>query len=256
MQIKSLTYDEHTNISVFSPKKSDHFILLYCTEGKVTLKINKNKYIINPNDFYIVPPSTNLIITTSENCKTAILEFKYDHVLGNINEGHFFDDDKTVLRFMEKLYFLQTTYSKFKSQLLISYQNILIIQILSKTNVVNEVNNNDFIKQINEIISYINENYNKNINIQELFRNYSYSYTHLRRVFKKQTGYSPLKYLNEKRLSESKKLLRDTNLPINVISEKIGFTGSSFFTSFFHKETGMTPKEYRLQGKVIDNDTE
>ncbi|MBO6522657.1 MAG: helix-turn-helix transcriptional regulator [Balneolaceae bacterium] len=57
-------------------------------------------------------------------------------------------------------------------------------------------------------------------------------------------------YVNEYRLEEVKQLLIDKDmghLTIVAIAEKAGFNSKSTFNSYFKKETGMTPKEFKLQ---------
>lgn len=59
-------------------------------------------------------------------------------------------------------------------------------------------------------------------------------------------------YINEFRLEEVKKLLIDKDtghLTIVAIAEKAGFNSKSTFNSYFKKETGMTPKQYKSQIK-------
>ena len=64
-------------------------------------------------------------------------------------------------------------------------------------------------------------------------------------VFKKRFGITPYRYILKKRVNASKHLLRETNSSINEIARTLGFENSHYFSSFFKKETGTTPSEFR-----------
>lgn len=57
----------------------------------------------------------------------------------------------------------------------------------------------------------------------------------------------PKKLIHERVLQESKRMLRYSNLSINDIGFELGFTDPSYFSRFFRKQTGLTPKDFRLQ---------
>ena len=59
-------------------------------------------------------------------------------------------------------------------------------------------------------------------------------------------------YLFEKRMKEAEKLLRETDLHIYQIAEKVGFSDYNYFTKIFKKFVGCTPSQYRkLKNKGI-----
>ena len=68
---------------------------------------------------------------------------------------------------------------------------------------------------------------------------------HLSAVIREQSGRSVMDWLNAHCILRAQVLLRHTNLSIYEIADRLGFQSSTFFTRFFHRETGITPKEYR-----------
>lgn len=60
-------------------------------------------------------------------------------------------------------------------------------------------------------------------------------------------GISPINYLLEKRIEESKSLLRSTDYSISQIAEITGFSSGSYFAQRFKHSTGMTPRQYQKQ---------
>ena len=67
----------------------------------------------------------------------------------------------------------------------------------------------------------------------------------LKRRFKAATGCSLMDYLQNLRVEEAKRLLENTELPIEEISERAGYSDASFFRRLFKRLTGLTPSHYR-----------
>lgn len=68
---------------------------------------------------------------------------------------------------------------------------------------------------------------------------------HLSKVFKKEMGISLNQYISQKRIAQAKELLANSDVDINEVALRSGFSSSSYFITYFRKVTGMTPKEYR-----------
>lgn len=64
-------------------------------------------------------------------------------------------------------------------------------------------------------------------------------------VFKEAYGITPYQYLLQKKLTLAKMMLKDTRLPIKEIAENLGFQDNHYFSSFFKKQTGTSPQQYR-----------
>lgn len=71
------------------------------------------------------------------------------------------------------------------------------------------------------------------------------SYTKFRNDFKNTTGMSPNQYLLDLRIQKATELLSSTNLNINEIAYQTGFESVFYFSRFFKKKEGVSPKEYR-----------
>lgn len=68
---------------------------------------------------------------------------------------------------------------------------------------------------------------------------------HLSAVVKQQSGRSVMDWLNAQQILRAQVLLRHSDLQIGEIADRLGFQSATFFSRFFKRETGMTPKEYR-----------
>lgn len=91
----------------------------------------------------------------------------------------------------------------------------------------------------------IAENITVEISRDELARQVFMSPDYLTRLFRKETGMSLSEYIIQKRLSIAKQLLETTDLSIVEISQRTGFSYSSYFVRIFKKKTQVTPQQYR-----------
>ena len=68
---------------------------------------------------------------------------------------------------------------------------------------------------------------------------------YLSAVVRKESGRSVMDWLNAHCILRAQVLLRHTEQPIYDIAERLGFQSATFFSRFFRRETGITPKAYR-----------
>lgn len=71
--------------------------------------------------------------------------------------------------------------------------------------------------------------------------------THVIRVFRSAYGTTPKKYLSERRLSQAKILLGETEIPIHEIAESLCYSDTHHFAAVFRRAVGCSPSEYRKQ---------
>lgn len=95
-----------------------------------------------------------------------------------------------------------------------------------------------------KVISYINENFQNNINLKSTADSLGYSYVYLSKLFKNKTGLCFNEYVNMLKIEQAKKLLLTTNETIYNISYKCGFFSQTTFLRNFSLYTNMTPSEY------------
>lgn len=96
-----------------------------------------------------------------------------------------------------------------------------------------------------KVKKYINENFHKDISMDDAAKETNLSYHYFSKFFKDSTGKSFVEYLTELRVEKSKELLCGTNDSIKEICYKIGYSDPNYYCKIFKKVTGMTPTEYR-----------
>ena len=97
---------------------------------------------------------------------------------------------------------------------------------------------------------YLLENYTSKITLDELCYIFRTNKTALCREFKDEFGKTVLGYLHEVRLAEAKRLLKDGNLSVTAVSDRLGFESIHYFSRLFKKMLGLSPTEYaRIEKK-------
>lgn len=79
---------------------------------------------------------------------------------------------------------------------------------------------------------------------------------HLARLFPKLFGTTFGKYVQERRLAESMKLLRDTDRDIRSIIREVGLLDADHFYRLFRRKTGMTPGQFRRSAQRLSGPAE
>lgn len=98
---------------------------------------------------------------------------------------------------------------------------------------------------------YIDENFSQSISLDQLARYAGLNKYYLVHVFNREMGCSPISYLIERRISESKRLLSATRIPVQQISRQLGFSSPSYFSQSFRRATGLSPAEFRRQALAM-----
>lgn len=94
---------------------------------------------------------------------------------------------------------------------------------------------------------YIDTHYMENLNVDNIADVVHLSAGYLMTIFKKELGISINSYLISKRMERAKELLLEDNLKIYEIAHEVGYTNTTFFSSTFRNQTGLSPKQYKAQ---------
>ncbi len=99
--------------------------------------------------------------------------------------------------------------------------------------------------KIQQALHFINNNYRSNIRLGSVATEAGMSPSHFSRIFKKVMGLSYQDYLNSRRITKAKNLLRTSPRSISEIAVSLGFADTTGFGRIFKKLTGQTPSAYR-----------
>ena len=101
--------------------------------------------------------------------------------------------------------------------------------------------------RVNEVLEFLKNNYNRKITGNDIEKSLSYNFDYLNQVFKKYLGKTIFAMLYDIRMENAKELLSSSDLPLNIIAQRVGFEDASYFSKAFKRYTGYSPKYYRKQ---------
>ena len=98
---------------------------------------------------------------------------------------------------------------------------------------------------IQDALNFINSNYMHSITVQEIADYVNLSRSYLYKMFIKNLGISPQRYLINLRMYKATLLLKGTKLPIGEVANSVGYSDSLLFSKTFSKHFSMSPLNYR-----------
>lgn len=98
---------------------------------------------------------------------------------------------------------------------------------------------------LDDILYYIDHNYQTNIKLEGIAPLFGYNSAYLGKIFTKTTGESFNSYIDHKRIDQSKELLKENNLKVYEVAEQVGYKNVDYFHKKFKKYVGISPAEYR-----------
>jgi len=86
-----------------------------------------------------------------------------------------------------------------------------------------------------------------NFTLEELSEATGYSYGYLSDLFRKTTGNSLSGYYHAKKLEAARLLLLENKLQVTEIAEMLNYASVYAFSKAFHRQYGVSPRQYRKQ---------
>ena len=106
------------------------------------------------------------------------------------------------------------------------------------------------INRLKNVLTYIRDNYDKWVTLEELADVAGMSPRYFCRAFSQITGKTPIAYLNYYRIELAGERLLMTDENITDIGFSCGFNDASYFSKMFLREKGITPSQYRKQNHI------
>ncbi|MBP2033541.1 AraC-like DNA-binding protein [Clostridium algifaecis] len=256
--------------------RHDFFEMIYIYSGKCIQKIDNKEMILSKGELCLVNSKAYHAIITENDEDNILFNFMFkksffsryflnligeNNALSSFLINYLFDENSrdTYLVFdtaqsdsLKKIIFLIINEfiderPGFRS-VLESLYVILFIEISrnssKKSN--NLLKTNEKAAKFNEIMNYIEENF-ATTNLQETAIHFHYHPNYLSKEVKKHTNKTYSEILQNIKLKQACFYLSKTNLSVQEIIEKVGYSESSHFYHIFKKNFTMTPNEYRRQ---------
>lgn len=256
----------------FYTKEDRHpfYELVFVSSGKLYINsesfkgvLNKNQMIVHkPNEMHSLTCSKNnspIVIIIGFTCSNdKLLEFSSSPVTLSssmvkklaeiVKEGRnvFLPPYDTPLYDMKK----KKNAPFGAEQLLENLLEYFFINLLrSKISAQNKEDNIKERLMVSEIVNYLDANYKEKITIDDLAFLFGTNRTTLCREFKNYTNKTVTEYYGDLKLKKAIEYIINTDKTFTEIAETLNFISIHYFTRFFKKHTGVSPKAYRDKNK-------
>lgn len=105
--------------------------------------------------------------------------------------------------------------------------------------------------RIKQMLEYIDANIGNAMAVKEIADTAGICPRECQRIFKRYLHYSPMEYVQRRRIFAAARLLSDTDSPVTEIALNCGFQSPAYFSKQFKLLTGSTPKDYR--STILEN---
>lgn len=243
-----------------APRKNHvlHFVL----EGKGVFTTSGRKWELSKGDIFYIPPGTEAEYTADQEEPWTYAWIGYNGVRADecsALSGFSAEEPVRPTGMIDEVYtqidgILQTQTSQISSELRRVSLLFELFSILVRENEQlaesgkKSQEEPDFVKLA---MTYISQNFDKNIRIHELALHLGVSRSYLSSCFKKSVGCSPQSYILSIRMEHAASLLRTTTLPVNIISGAVGYQDQLAFSKIFKQVYGISPRDYRKSGQEI-----
>ena len=229
----------------YSVRQHNYEAILFLTKGTIEYEYqNGSNFTLKKGDLFLLPnnlpykarhvsPAAYYIVEFCTNNNNQLYEtFDAPKITTPVNYELILSKYKKTIRIWDK--------STNSSEL---YVKSLIFRLLCE--LFNDAR--DTTKQnTNEIIDYILDNLsNPDFTVQHLCDVFHISASQLQRNIKKETSFTPKKYIIHLRLNKAKKELKNCKKTIQQIAEECGFSNQFYFSRYFTFCYGVTPSQFR-----------
>ncbi len=253
----------------YYPKAKFHFrerkegtnenIIIYCEDGKGWIIHDGEKYLLSKNEAFIIPANEAHAYGADNSNPWSIywVHFcgekvqMFSSIIGKLI--HLEDSDQS--RYSDRFLLFEDMYQNLEmgySPENLEYVSFCLMHFLASLKYVNQFREIKKVKEtdvVQKSISFMKENLENKICLEDIARNVGYSGSHFSTLFSERTSYSPMEYYNQLKIQRACSYLQFADLKIKEIAFRLGYYDPFHFSKAFHKEMEITPREYRKKYK-------
>lgn len=236
------------------PHAHNYTELFYIIGGDGQFLVDDEQFPVQSHQLVIVNPG---IIHTELSYEAHPLEYivlgieGLEIVIPGSNEGRYcsytFSDTNEVLKCMQSI--LQEMQDRQPNHETVcrAYMDVMVVQLMRNAKI--SMTRNSTVpasnRQCASVRHFIEHHYKEKLSLDVLAEAANLNKYYLAHAFKEEYGVSPINYMIDCRIRESKRLLAETDLSLTQIANILGFSSASYFSQSFRKSEGISPIEFR-----------
>jgi AraC family transcriptional regulator, transcriptional activator of pobA len=96
-----------------------------------------------------------------------------------------------------------------------------------------------------DVFAVIDERHGQPLSLRDVAREVGMTPGHLTTVVRRRTGRTVQEWIIERRMTEARSLLADTDLPVAEVARRVGVTDPGYFSRLFSRAHGASPRQWR-----------
>ena len=259
-EIISGKYEKFDGSRFIVPHRRNSFSFFFLKTGYITHSIDFRHYTCRAGDIFFMSPQQVYLVESAGDvggisiaCKPEFLvqDELLLPIIQNIHRENKITPDKEQLSylsgFLEKMISESSHDEILSDKLLRSYFTSLLIYLsrLYQQQFYTGKVTGEATAIVEKFRSLIDEHWKNIERISDYAKRLYISAGHLNHVVKQNTGRKAIELMQEKKLTEAKRLLLYSKNTIKEIAYQTGFEDPAYFNRFFKKWTGTTPQEFR-----------
>ncbi|MEC0182912.1 AraC family transcriptional regulator [Paenibacillus peoriae] len=244
------------------PKLYDYYLLHFVESGKGIFRTEQHTYQLEKNDFFLIHPGQLVSYTSDEeepwryrwSAFTGYLTEQVVQEAGlRVHQPVFHaSDHNPIPGYLEQM---QLAFYSRKSSSHLSALGYLYLIMGEAGNHLSDWSDpsgadSQIRRTVKQMVQYMSTQYAHPVSIEQMSEGLGYNRAYLSRIFKKETGVSPVTYLLKLRIDKSRQLLRERpELSVEQVAASVGLTDALYFSRQFKRFCGQSPTEYRNKVK-------
>ncbi|MBQ7268650.1 MAG: AraC family transcriptional regulator [Bacteroidales bacterium] len=238
------------------PEGCGEYILIWCTDGEGWYSLHGEKHTVSKSHFFMLPPDGAHAYGSSEDNPWSIYWFHftgedapsaYERGRGVQTfpmEGRIRD----VSTLFDELLSLMEGHADEETAAFIDFSFPRLLSAFLYPDIWQRngsANGSPNVSIVGKAAHFMEEHLSEKLSLADICSYLGYSESYVTRIFSAEAGCGPMTYLQRLKVARACRLLANTDLKINQIAFMVGFDDPLYFSKFFAKAKGVSPKEYR-----------
>lgn len=238
------------------PQGRGEYILIWVTDGEGWFSLDGVNYKVRKHQYFMLPPDRGHAYGSSEDNPWTIYWFHFTgedaHLAYEKGKGlRTFPEDgriQEISKLFEELLSFLEGHADGDVAAFIDYSFPRLLSAFLYPSIWKRgpaTAGSGSVSIVGKAAHYMEEHLSEKLTLSEICSFLGYSESYVTRIFSAEAGCGPMAYLQRLKLARACRLLANTELKINQIAFMVGFDDPFYFSKFFTKSKGVSPREYR-----------
>ena len=252
---------------MFRPARSTHFTILLNQGEAIEIKYNLINYVIAKNSLFIIHPGIVHFLKETEYLPTirmgfsqvflgaAMIHKSHPEALGILiqqNDPLFLLTGKEAQTFLTSMLYLKNLVNDsehpFKEDMIHHAFNLFLLELAAVARKYRGAGELGMTRKEDILFNFLKQlaaNFREERSVQFYADALFMTPKHLTKTVKELTAKTCGEYIDEMVIAEAKILLGDLSYSVGQVADALHFSDQFFFSKFFKRRTGLSPKEYK-----------